>query len=95
MIKDVIMDNMSSSPLEGNALMDKRPYPGETIQCADIYFALRDLTQDARRQGYDPHALADALLEAALDILADNYEFMTVFDRFTKRRNIYLNEVTV
>jgi hypothetical protein len=48
--------------------------------------SLQALFQDALREGYDPHAIADALLEAARDVLADDHESMTVFERFSKRR---------
>jgi hypothetical protein len=48
---------------------------------------LQLLFQDALREGYDPHAIADALLEAGRDVLADDHEFMTVFERLRKRRN--------
>jgi hypothetical protein len=48
---------------------------------------LQLLFQDALREGYDPHAIADALHEAGRDVLADDHEFMTVFERLRKRRN--------
>jgi len=68
--------------------MTRKPLPDESAQCADVYFDTLNRSQKAVRDGYDQHAVADALLEVARDILADNYEFMTVFERFRKRRNI-------
>ena len=62
--------------------------PDESNQCANIYFAVQELPQDALLQGYHSHAIAGALLEAARDTLADNQEFLTVYDRFSKRRNL-------
>ena len=62
--------------------------PDESAQCGNIYADAKALSQDALLQGYDPHAIADGLLEAARDVLADNHEFITVFKRFSKRRNL-------
>jgi hypothetical protein len=49
--------------------------------------SLQALFQEALREGYDPHAIADALLEAGRDVLADDHEFMTMFEHLRKRRN--------
>jgi hypothetical protein len=68
--------------------MNRKPPADESAQCADIYFNAQTLFPDPLRSGDDPHAIADALLEAARDVLADNHEFMIVFERFRKRRNL-------
>ena len=62
--------------------------PDESAQCAYIYIDAQALFQNALKQGYDPHAIADVFLEAARDTPADNDEFMTVFERFRKRRSL-------
>jgi hypothetical protein len=62
--------------------------PDEAAQCASIYFEARDLAQDAVQDGYNRHAVAEGLLEAARGIVADNQEFMTIFKRFWARWNL-------
>jgi hypothetical protein len=64
------------------------PPPDESAQCGSIYFEARDLAQDAVQDGYDRRAVAEGLLEAARGIVADNQEFMTIFERFWARWNI-------
>ena len=60
----------------------------ESAQVGDLYTMVQALFHDAIDQGYDHHAVAEALLHGARDVLADNTEFWTVFERFKVLRNL-------
>ena len=68
--------------------MPGREMEDESAQFASVYCDVQALFQDALSDGYDHHAIAEALLEGARDVLADNTEFLTVLERFKLRRNI-------
>lgn len=54
----------------------------ESGQVSNVYALVQALFQDAANDGYDRHAIAEALMCGARDILADDIEFQAVFDRF-------------
>jgi len=54
----------------------------ESGQVGNVYASVQALLQDAAHAGYDRHAIAEALMCGARDILADDTEFLAVFDRF-------------
>ena len=58
----------------------------ESVQVANIYFQAQAIAYDAVAAGYDHHAVAEGLLQMARDVLADNEEFWTVFNRFKAMR---------
>ena len=65
-----------------------KPIPDESAQWTDFSLEITRLAQEAIKNGYDPHPVAEGLLEAARLVLADNHEFTTVYERFWKRWNL-------
>lgn len=61
----------------------------ESAQVGNVYTLVQALFQDAAHEGYHPQAIAEALMCGARDILTDDAEFMTVFERF---RTLHLQE---
>jgi hypothetical protein len=64
------------------------PPPEFNVQAGDVYLEIYPIAETAVKYGFDPHAVADGLLEAARKILADNQEFMTAFEKFCAQWNI-------
>ena len=54
----------------------------ESGQVGNVYAMTQALFQDAVHEGYDRRAIAEALMCGARDVLADDTEFLAVFDRF-------------
>ncbi len=54
----------------------------ESGQVANVYALVQGLFNDAAHEGYDRRAIAEAPMCSARDVLADDTEFLTVFDRF-------------
>lgn len=58
----------------------------ESGQVGNVYALAQSVSHDAILQGYDNHAVAEALLNVARDVLADDVEFWSVFERFKALR---------
>ena len=54
----------------------------ESGQTGNVYALVQALFHDASNEGYDRRAIAEALMCGARDVLADDTEFLAVFDRF-------------
>lgn len=63
-----------------------RALPDESAQVSDIREEAMAIALRAAPENYDLHAIAEGLLHAARDILADDDEFLRVFSRFSKLR---------
>ena len=63
--------------------MDKTP-TDESAQVGNAFASAKDLVHEMIDKGYDPHAIAEGLLEGARSVLANNEEFEDVLGRWKK-----------
>lgn len=54
----------------------------ESDQVGDVYALVQALFHNAVHEGYDRHAIAEALICGARDVLANDAEFLAAYDRF-------------